>query len=121
LLRLNIEGQSFDFPGGAPTFRKFTWPGGVHEVKLSSKMKDGSDFSSPPNAYQGLWAVFAFFDDTENWRQAGSSNSLEWKLKVGRTGRVAASVQFELDMGGAPPVFQRGYLASLACVSEVAR
>jgi type VI secretion system protein ImpL len=121
LLRLNIEGQSFDFPGGAPTFRKFTWPGGVHEVKLSSKMKDGNEFSSPPSAYQGLWAVFAFFDDTENWRQAGSSNSLEWKLKVGRTGRVAASVQFELDMGGAPPIFQRGYLASLACVSEVAR
>ncbi len=121
LLNLSIEGNAFDFPGGAPTFRKFSWPGGVHEVKLSAKMKDGSEFGSPPNAYQGQWAVFSFFYDTENWRQTGSTNSLEWKLKVGSTGRVVASVQFELDMGGAPPVFQRNYLSGLACVAEVTR
>ena len=121
LLHLSIEGNSFDFPGGAPTFRKFTWPGGVHEVKLSAKMKDGSEFSSPSDAYKGLWSVFVFFDDTENWRATGATNSLEWKQKVGRTGRVTASVQFELDMGGSPPVFQRGYLSGLACVAEVAR
>lgn len=121
LLHLSIEGNSFDFPGGAPTFRKFSWPGGVHEVKLSAKMKDGSEFSSPTDAYKGLWSVFVFFDDTENWRQTGATNSLEWKQKVGRTGRVTASVQFELDMGGAPPVFQRNYLSGLACVAEVTR
>lgn len=120
LLHLSIEGNSFDFPGGAPTFRTFSWPGGVHEVKLSAKMKDGSEFGSPPNAYQGQWAVFSFFYDTENWRQTGATNSLEWKLKVGSTGRVVASVQFELDMNGAPPVFQRNYLSGLACVAEVA-
>jgi len=120
-LQLSMEGQSYVFPGGAPTFRKYTWPGGTHEVKLSGKMKDGTDFSSPANAYQGLWAVFSFFSETENWRQTGTTNSLEWKLKVGSAGRVVASVQFELDMGGAPPVFQRGYLSSMACVAEVAR
>jgi type VI secretion system protein ImpL len=120
-LQLGIEGQSYVFPGGAPTFRKFTWPGGTHGVQLSGKMKDGSDLSSPPNAYQGLWAVFSFFSETENWRQTGATNSLEWKLKVGSAGRVVASVQFELDMLGSPPVFQRGYLSGLACVAEVAR
>jgi type VI secretion system protein ImpL len=120
-LQMSIEGQAYVFPGGAPTFRKFSWPGGTHEVKLSGKMKDGSDFSSPANAYQGLWAVFVFFDDTESWRQTGATNSLEWKQKVGRTGRVTASVQLELDMGGSPPVFQRGYLSGMACVAEVAR
>jgi type VI secretion system protein ImpL len=119
-LQLSIEGQSYVFPGGAPTFRKYAWPGGTHEVKLSGKMKDGNEFSSPASAYQGLWAAFVFFDDTENWRQTGATNSLEWKQKVGRTGRVTASVQFELDMSGAPPVFQRGYLSGLACVTEVA-
>jgi len=120
MLTLSMEGTSFDFPGGAPTFRKFTWPGGVHEVKLNAKTKDG-DISSPASAYQGLWAVFIFFDDTENWRQTGATNTLEWKQKVGRTGRVTGSIQFELDMNGAPPVFQRNYLAGLACVSEVTR
>jgi type VI secretion system protein ImpL len=119
-LELSIEGQSYVFPGGAPTFRKFNWPGGVHEVKLTAKTKDG-DISSPASAYQGLWAVFIFFDDTENWRQTGATNTLEWKQKVGRTGRVTGSIQFELDMNGAPPVFQRNYLAGLACVAEVVR
>jgi type VI protein secretion system component VasK len=119
-LDLSIEGQSYVFPGGAPTFRKFNWPGAVHEVKLSAKTKDG-DISSPASAYQGLWAVFIFFDDTENWRQTGATNTLEWKQKVGRTGRVTGSIQFELDMNGAPPVFQRNYLAGLACVAEVVR
>lgn len=120
-LQLSIEGQSFVFPGGAPTFRKYTWPGGTHDVQLTGKMKDGTDLSSPANAYQGLWAVFSFFSETENWHQTGATNSLEWKLKVGSAGRVVASVQFELDMLGAPPVFQRNYLSSMACVSEVAR
>ena len=119
-LELSIEGQSYVFPGGAPTFRKFNWPGGVHEVKLTAKTKDG-DISSPASAYQGLWAVFIFFDDTENWRQTGATNTLEWKQKVGRTGRVTGSITFELDMNGAPPVFQRNYLAGLACVAEVVR
>jgi type VI secretion system protein ImpL len=120
-LQLSIEGQSYAFPGGAPTFRKFTWPGSSHEVKLSARMKDGTDISSPANFYQGIWAVFVFFDDTENWRQTAATNNLEWKQKAGRAGRVTASVQFELDMGGAPPVFQRGYLSGMACVPEVAR
>jgi type VI secretion system protein ImpL len=120
-VQLGIEGQSYVFPGGAPTFRKFTWPGSTHAVQLSGKMKDGNDFSSPANAYQGQWAIFLFFDDTENWRQTGATNSLEWKQKVGRTGRVTASIQLELDMLGAPPVFQREYRAGLACVADVAR
>ena len=84
-------------------------------------MKDGSDFNSPANAYQGLWAVFVFFDDTENWRQTGATNTLEWKQKVGRTGRVTASIQLELDMGGAPPFSSADIFAGLACVAEVAR
>jgi type VI protein secretion system component VasK len=121
LLYLSIEGASFDFPGGSPTFRRYSWPGGVHGVKLTAKTKDGGEFGSPPSAYEGPWAVFAFFYDTENWRPTGATTSLEWKLKVGREGRVINSVQFELDMNGAPPVFQQNYLSGLACVAEVAR
>jgi len=115
---LSIEGASFEFPGNAPTPRKFKWPGAVHEVKLSAKMKDGGEFASPP--YQGPWAVLAFFYDTENWRATGAITSMEWKLRGGREGRVINSIQFELDMNGAPPIFQRGYLSG-ACVAEVAR
>jgi len=31
------------------------------------------------------------------------------------------TVQFDLDMGGAPPVFQKGWFSRMSCVAEVAR
>jgi hypothetical protein len=30
-------------------------------------------------------------------------------------------VRFELNMGSAPPVFQRGYLSHMGCIADVAR
>ncbi len=75
--------------------------------------------------YDGLWAAFHFFNDAERWIPAGSGWNVEWIVRVGKNpvtlqGRPL-TVQFNLEMNGAPPVFQRGYFAGLACVSEVAR
>jgi hypothetical protein len=30
-------------------------------------------------------------------------------------------VRLDLDLGAAPPLFQRGYLSRLTCVQEIAR
>jgi len=30
-------------------------------------------------------------------------------------------VRLDLDLGAAPPLFQRGYLARMTCVADVAR
>jgi hypothetical protein len=30
-------------------------------------------------------------------------------------------VKFQLDMGGGPPVFQKGYLSKMVCIADVAR
>ena len=51
--------------------------------------------------------------------------TLEWVIRVGKGPMLLPNgkpltVRFTLDMGGAPPVFQRGYFSRMACVAEVA-
>ncbi len=128
-LRLIIDGQTADYSAANATAKQFFWPGpSFHEVKLTGKFKGGSDFNFP--SYDGLWAAFEFFGDADKWQSIlGGGAGLEWMLRGGRQGRPVTSpssgqplvVRFDLDMGGAPPVFQKGYFAGLACVAEVAR
>ena len=56
---------------------------------------------------------------------AGSGQSLEWVIRAGKDPMMLPNgkpltVRFELDMAGAPPVFQRGYWSRMACVAELA-
>ena len=127
-LRLAIDGQTADFSTARAAAKPYVWPGAsAHEVRLSGKFKGGSDFVFP--SYDGLWALFEFVGDADKYKPAGSGATLEWMLRGGRQGRPVTSptsgqplqVRFDLDMGGSPPVFQKGYLSSLSCVSEVAR
>ena len=55
----------------------------------------------------------------------GHGNVLEWVLRLGKDPVLAngkpLTVRFELDMGGGPQVFQKGFLSRLGCVAEVAK
>ena len=121
---LLIDGQSISYSGGAATPKQFTWQGGgAHGSKASVK------FGGPEISYSehdGLWAVFRFFKEAERWTPAGAGQSLEWIIRAGKDpmklpNGKPLTVHFELDMGGAPAVFQAGYFSRLACVSDVAR
>lgn len=115
---LAIDGQAATFKPGSPA-QPFTWPGagGVRMVAHS-----GADALYP--SYDGLWAVFQFFNDADK-----PIPSPEWMLKSGLSNKPVTSpltnqpivVHFNLDMMGNPPVFQKGYFQTLGCVSEVAK
>ncbi len=118
-LRLEVEGQPIDFSSSSSGAKQFFWPGATsHGVRLSAKWTDGSgDYPT----YEGLWAVFDFFTDADN-QPTGSGTTFGWMLRGGRQGRPVTSpsgqprqVRFDLDMGGAPPVFQKGYFPSMNC------
>jgi type VI secretion system protein ImpL len=122
-VNLQIDGQGLSYSGGAATAKQFTWQGGgSHGVKASVKL-GGPDISFSDS--EGTWAVFHFFNRADRWTPAGSGYSLEWIIRAGRDPMKVNGkpliVHFELDMAGAPAVFQAGYFSRLACVSDVAR
>ena len=120
---LRIDGQTIAFSGGAPQPKQFVWQGGgTHEAVATVKF-GGSDLGWAN--YDGLWAAFQFFGDAERWIPAGTGFNVEWIVRVGKNPVTLQgkplTVQFHLEMNGAPPVFQRGYFSGLGCISEVAR
>ncbi|HEY1217607.1 MAG: ImcF-related family protein [Bryobacteraceae bacterium] len=122
-VNLQIDGQGLSYSGGAATAKQFTWQGGgSHGVKASVKL-GGPDISF--SDADGLWAVFRFFNRADHWTPAGGGYSLEWIIRAGKDPMKVNGkpliVHFELDMAGAPAVFQAGYFTHLACVADVAR
>ncbi|HEV2445812.1 MAG TPA: ImcF-related family protein [Candidatus Sulfopaludibacter sp.] len=123
-LTLRLDGQVLTTSAGSATPKQFVWPGtGVREAKASVKF-GGTDLGWSSN--DGLWAVFQFFEEAEKWQPAEGGYQLEWVVRAGKNAMTLPSgkpltVRFELNMGGAPPVFEKGYLSHLGCVAEVAR
>jgi type VI protein secretion system component VasK len=121
---LRIDGQTLSYSGGAAAPKQFTWQGsGAHEAKATVKFGNGPDLAWSNN--EGLWSVFQFFAKAERWTPVGTGHSLEWVIRIGKDpvtlpGGKPLTVRFDLDMAGAPPVFQRGYFSRMSCVADVA-
>jgi type VI secretion system protein ImpL len=122
---VQLDGQSLSYRGGDAPPKAFTWQGGgTHEARATVKFGGGPDLAWSSN--DGLWAVFQFFGKAEQWRPSGNANILEWVIRIGRDpvtlpGGKPLTVRFELNMGGAPELFQKGYFSRMACVADVAR
>jgi len=119
---LQLDGQRLSFPPDGA--KQFTWQGsGPHEAKALTPM------GGTPIAWStsdGLWAIFVFFNKAEAWRPVGNTSVLEWIVRFGKDPALLPSgkpltVRFELDMGNAPQVFQKGYFSRMSCVSAVAK
>jgi hypothetical protein len=77
--------------------------------------------------YDGFWGPFRFFADAEKWDIKGSTATFERILRQGAQGTpltlqdgTPVSLKFELD-SGASPIFHKGFMSGLRCVSEIAR
>jgi type VI protein secretion system component VasK len=121
-LRLEIDGQPADFAGSGAPAKQYVWPGASdHKVRLVIKFKGGSEFPYPN--YDGLWAIFEFIGEAEKYQPTPTGASMEWTLRIGQRPVPSPSggpvqVRLDLDMGGAPNVFQKGYFASMACTDR---
>lgn len=124
-MQMNVDGQNASFSGPAGG-KKFIWPGsGAQELRLSVKLQGGTDLEVQNR--QGLWSLFRFFADADQFSPSGHAYGLAWIVRQGREGRpvmVAGkplTYRFLLDTAGAPPVFSKDYLSNLRCVATVAR
>ncbi|MBZ5595569.1 MAG: hypothetical protein LAP39_25295 [Acidobacteriia bacterium] len=115
-IALRIDGQTLAYSGGVALAKQFAWPGAGHEAVATVKF-GGQDVTWSNNA--GLWALFQFFGKAE--RQEG--NVLEWVARLGKDPMLVNGkpLTVRVEVGMSPPLYQRGYFSSLACVAEVAR
>lgn len=122
---LTLDGQVLSSTGEASAAKDFTWPGTPHQAKLAGNL-GGGDFGFI--SYDGLWAVFRFFGDADQFQASGNLYTLQWVPRQGQSGQAikldsgkSLTLPFRLDLKGAPPIFQKGYLSGFQCVSDVAR
>ena len=120
-----IDGQSLSYTtGSAATPKQFTWQGGgTHDAKGVVNFGAGPDLEFANGT--GPWAVFHLIGKADTWTPAGQGNTVEWIVRSGKDpmrlpNGKPLTVRFTLDMGAAPPIFQRGYFSRMACVAEVA-
>ena len=123
---LSLDGQVLKSAGAGGDSKDFTWPGtSVRAAKLSGSL-GGPELGFI--TYDGLWSAFRFFGDADRFQASGSGYTLQWVPRQGQAGQPmrldsgkALTLPFLLDLKGAPPIFQKGYLSGFQCVSEVAR
>jgi type VI secretion system protein ImpL len=126
-LALIIDRQTLNVSRGRQSSMTFVWPGsGTQDLRLTGKFGGGPDLTF--NSYEGLWAAFEFFGDADRWQASGNVHRLDWVLRQGRAAKPLTlpdgsplTVSFELEMPGAAPVFQKGFLSGLGCVARVAQ
>lgn len=118
---LTMNGITLQASGRGGQSRDFMWPGrGPYGVMLSGDL-GGSTLNLLRK--DGLWSVFEFFGDFDTW---DASNNLSMGFRTS-AGPVTTSegkpltVRYQLDMKGAPPVFRKGYLREIRCISTVAQ
>ncbi len=123
---LSLDGQVLKAGAGGGQSQDFTWPGTtVHAANLAGSFGDADlGFIT----YDGLWAAFRFFGDADRFQAAGNVYTLQWVPRQGQAGQPirldsgkTLTLPFQLDLKGAPPVFQKGYLSGFHCVADVAR
>jgi len=123
-ITLRLDGQTLTASGADTTAKQFTWPGSSAREASAAVRFGGTELGWI--RHDGLWGVFQFFDEAERWQPAGTSSLLEWVVRAGKSPMTLPSgkpltVRFELNMGGRPPIFEKGYLSRLGCVADVAR
>ncbi len=127
VITLKLDGQVLTYNSGtAAAFKKFTWQGSaLHEAQLNVRFGNTElQFARG----EGLWAAFHLFQKANQSTASGTGQVLEWITSSGKASDAIMlpsgkplTVRVDLDLGATPPLFQRGYLARMACVQDIAR
>jgi type VI secretion system protein ImpL len=124
-LTLTIDGASYTAKGKDQKPMQFLWPGtGAQNVTLAAKFSGGSELNLLN--FSGLWAVFHFFGAAAHVRQSGNGWLVQWSPTTSGQPMTLpngqpVNIQFQVETGSAPFIFQPGFLSSVACVSRIAR
>jgi type VI secretion system protein ImpL len=112
---VSIDGRTATFTRTSTAAYPFQWIGTeARDARLTAQV-GGNEVTM---SYKGTWAVFQLFQAAENWRVEGIVQRAQWSTK--HQG-AQVTIPFELNLGGAPPIFDPGYFAGASCSGQVAR
>ncbi|HEY3928419.1 MAG TPA: ImcF-related family protein [Candidatus Koribacter sp.] len=113
---LELTGQKVVSPGSAVTF---TWRASDLD---HITMTGNSNITLV--SYPGAWSVFHFFYEADHTEAHGNVYTSVWIPKTSgqpmKIGGKNVTVRYDVDMQGAAPILQKGYLQGMRCVAEVA-
>ena len=110
-----VDGRTATFTRTSTAAQPFLWDGlQAQEARLTARI-GGSDVTL--SAY-GTWAVFRLFQSAQDWQTRGVVQQAVW---IARHNGQAVPVPFELNLGGAAPIFSRDYFRGVSCNGQIAR
>ncbi|MCL4796595.1 MAG: hypothetical protein KJZ84_18670 [Bryobacteraceae bacterium] len=124
-LTLSIDGTVLKSTGKGGAQASFTWPGKGQQTARLSATPGGRE--TDWLQFSGLWGAFRLFEDADRWQRAGNGFTFEVTQRSGQSGQPVTvdgkpvTVRFALEMGTTEPIFQKGYLSGLRCVSQAAQ
>ena len=112
---LVVDGQTATFTRTSTAAHLFVWDGlQAQEAHVTARI-DEKDVTL---SMHGPWALFRLFQAAQDWQTAGAVQRASWNMRYKGEG---VSVPFELNLGGAEPIFSRDYFSGVSCNGQVAR
>ena len=109
-----IDGISQRFTRTSRGGGGFSWNGATaRDARIEGRI--GDEVVNLVEVPQGPWALFRLFELAEWEDRGGTQFGLRWNTSAGLV------LQAELYLTGSTPIFQRGFLDGLSCVSRVVR
>jgi type VI secretion system protein ImpL len=112
---LTVDGHSATFTRVSAAAQPFVWDAAqAREARLVAQV-GGNEVTL---SGQGTWGVFRLFQAADNWQVEGIVQRAQWTT---RHEGASVAMPFELNLGGAPPIFSRQYFAGVSCDGRIAR
>jgi type VI secretion system protein ImpL len=121
-----LDGQVARFTRSANDMTPFQWQAAQsRSARLAGQLGGGTEVGLL-GPYNGPWAIFRLFHGADRWSGSGGTYTVEWTPRVSGQAMTLASgapvkVIVELNLGGLPPVLQRGWFDGMRCVGRVAQ
>jgi type VI secretion system protein ImpL len=112
---LTMDGHSASFTRVSAAAQPFVWDAAqARDARLVARVGGNEvTFSG-----EGTWSVFRLFQAADNWQVEGIVQRAQWST---RHEGATVTIPFELNLGGAPPIFSYQYFAGVSCDGRIAR
>lgn len=114
-IEIGVDAQTMLITPTSGAAQQFGWPAQEVNLKLGGV---------PYGGWTGPWSLFQFFGSADDhWIRSGNGYNVKWDLwiTIGGLRKLLGVLRMDVNMNGAPPVFERGYFSGMTCPKTVAQ